>query len=203
MGQNLPIEGKRLEIIKYAFDRFYEGGFHGTGMEAAMAGSGISKRTLYKYFPSKEDLIEAVLRLYSESVVHELFDPVSGISDPRAQIVEFFDVQKVTGRTLTRGCLGMKAAQEYIGKHDRIVELGRYASLRGEVKFLELCKQAGFDEPERLARQLNLILQGALVLAHTSGDLSSFLLAKDTASALLERADAAKPATGRSKRQPR
>jgi len=172
-------------------------------MEAALAGSGISKRTLYKYFPSKEDLIEAVLRLYSESITHHLFDPVSGISDPAAQIIQFFDVEKVTGRAFTRGCLGMKAAQEYVGKHDRIVELGRHASLRGEVKFLELCKRAGFAEPERLARQLNLILQGALVLAHTSGDLSPFLLAKDAASALLEKAELAKPATAKSKRRTR
>ncbi len=71
------------------------------------------------------------------------------------------------------------------------------------MKFLELCKQAGFAEPERLARQLNLILQGALVLAHTSGDLSPFLLAKDTASALLEKAELAKPVTAKSKRRTR
>src|SRR5271154_468191 len=50
MGQNVEIEDKKLEIVRYAFDRFYEGGFHATGMEAALAGSGISKRTLYKYF---------------------------------------------------------------------------------------------------------------------------------------------------------
>jgi AcrR family transcriptional regulator len=33
-------------------------------MEAALAGSGISKRTIYKYFSSREDFNEAVLRLY-------------------------------------------------------------------------------------------------------------------------------------------
>jgi hypothetical protein len=97
----------------------------------------------------------------------------------------------------------LKAAQEYAGKHDRIVELGRHASLRGEVKFLELCKQAGYAEPERLARQLNLILQGALALAQTSGDLSPFLLAKDTASAVLEKAELTKPAAAKSKRRQR
>src|ERR1700747_3206268 len=97
MEQGTEIEGKKLDIVKYAFDRFYEGGFHATGMEAALAGGGISKRTLHKYFPSKEDLIEAVLRLYSEGIVQELFDPVAGISDPREQIVEFFDVRKISG----------------------------------------------------------------------------------------------------------
>src|ERR1700749_3209189 len=144
MSEDVELEGKKLEIVKYAFDRFYESGFHATGMEAALAGSGISKRTIYKYFPSKEALIEAVLRLYSEVIVNELFGPVANISDPSEQIVAFFDVRKTTGRMLTRGCLGMKAAQEYAGKHDGIVDLGRYASSRGESKFLELCKRAGF-----------------------------------------------------------
>src|ERR1700744_388884 len=199
MNGDVELEDKKLEIVKYAFDRFYESGFHATGMEAALAGSGISKRTLYKYFPAKENLIEAVLYLYGELIVHELFDPVAHIADPREQIVEFFDVRRITGRMLTRGCLGMKAAQEYAGKDARIVKLGIGASLRGEVKFLELCKQAGFDKPQRLAKQLNLILQGALVLAHASGDTAHFLLAKDAVSALLEKAAPAPRKGGRAK----
>jgi AcrR family transcriptional regulator len=168
-------------------------------MEAALAGSGISKRTIYKYFPSKEHLIEAVLHLYSQVILHQLFDPVAHITDPQKQIVAFFDVRKTTGRMLTRGCLGMKAAQEFAGKHDDIVDLGRKASLRGETKFLELCKQAGFTEPARLAKQLNLIFQGALVLSHASGDTTPFLLAKDAASAILQNAAVARRKSARSK----
>ena len=194
MEQSTEVEGKKLDIVKYAFGRFYEAGFHATGMEAALAGSGISKRTLYKYFSSKEELIEAVLRLYSKGVVHELFDPVAHISDPREQIIEFFDVSKIAGRMLTRGCLGMKAAQEYAGKHEGIVELGIVASSRGEVKFLELCKRAGFAKPQRLAKQLNLLLQGALALSHASGETSAFLLAKDVASMVLDNARPVQPA---------
>jgi AcrR family transcriptional regulator len=186
MEHGTEMQGKKLEIVKYAFDRFSESGFHATAMEAALAGSGISKRTLYKYFSSKEDLIQAVLKLYSEGVVHELFDPVAHMSDPREQIVEFFDVRKNPGRMLTRGCLGARAAQEYAGKHQGVVELGIAASSRGETKFFELCKRAGFQKPQRLAKQLNLILQGALALSHASGETSAFLLAKETASALLE-----------------
>jgi AcrR family transcriptional regulator len=199
VDQDIEMEGKKLEIVKYAFDRFYESGFHATTMEAALAGSGISKRTLYKYFPSKEELIEAVLQLYSAGVEHELFDRVASISDPRDQIIGFFDVRRYPGRMLTRGCLGMKAAQEFTGKHDGIVELGISASSRGELKFLELCKRAGFAKPQHLAKQLNLILQGALALAHAAGDTSSFLLARDTASAVLENAPLARQANAKPK----
>jgi AcrR family transcriptional regulator len=199
LDDSVEIEGKKLEIVKYAFDSFYEGGFHATRMDAALAGSGISKRTLYKYFPSKEDLIEAVLRLYSAGVVHELFGPVADIADPREQIIAFFDVRKITGRMLTRGCLGMKASQEFAGKHEGIVELGIHASSRGEVKFLELCKRVGFAKPQHIAKQLNLILQGALALSHAAGDPSPFLLAKDAATAVLENADLKPHTAGRVK----
>jgi AcrR family transcriptional regulator len=195
MSEDVELEGKKLEIVKYAFDRFYESGFHATGMEAALVGSGISKRTLYKYFPSKEDLIAAVLKLYSEDVVHQLFGPVAHIDDPREQIVAFFDVRKIAGRMLTRGCLGVKAAQEFTGKDADIVALGRCAASLGEAKFLELCKQAGFAEPARVAKQLNLIFQGALSLSHTLGDTSPFMLAKDMASAVLDNAAARRKGT--------
>ncbi|MDY0748099.1 helix-turn-helix domain-containing protein [Paucibacter sp. R3-3] len=197
MDNELEIEGKKLEIVKYAFDRFLEGGFHATSMEAAVAGSGISKRTLYKYFSSKEDLIEAVLCLYGANVVHELFGPVEHILDAREQIIEFFNARKFSDRMLTRGCLGMNAAQEYVGKNEDIVRLGIKASSRGEEKFLELCKRAGYPEPRRLAKQLNLILQGALALAHAADDVAPFLLARDAATAILESAERAQAASAK------
>ena len=84
--------------------------------------------------------------------------------------------------------LGMRASQEFAGKHDGIVKLGIHASSRGEMKFLEMCKRAGFAKPQHLAKQLNLILQGALALSHAAGDPSPFLLAKDTVSAVLDNA---------------
>ncbi len=201
MNQEFEIEGKKLEIVKYAFERFYEGGFHATGMEAALAGSGISKRTIYKYFPSKEDLILSVLQLYGELVVQQLFGPVEGISDPREQILAFFDTRRTPGRMLTRGCLGMKAAQEYAGKHEGIVELGISTNSRGEAKFLELCKRAGLAKPEQLAKQFNLLLQGALVLSHASGDTAPFAQAKTVAAAILAQAEPVKRKAAGVKRQ--
>lgn len=189
MARNPQAEDKKLEIVKWAFGRFYEGGFHATGIDAAMAGSGISKRTLYKYFASKEDLIEAVLLHYRGLVIHELFDPVAAIKDPKRQIVAFFDLRKtMVDENSTHGCLGMKASQEYIGKHERIFALGRSAASKVEERFIELCRRAGFSQSVKLGKQINVLFQGALLLAHVSGDSSSFVSAKAAVLTLLENA---------------
>jgi AcrR family transcriptional regulator len=184
-------EDKKLEIVKWAFDRFYEGGFHATGIDTAMAGSGISKRTLYKYFPSKEELIAAVLVHYGEFIMHELFDPVAAIKDPKKQIIAFFDVRRtMLDENPTRGCLAIKACQEYLGKHEGIVALGKSSALKVEERFVELCKRAGFAQPAALGKQINVLFQGALLLAHISGESTSFVSAKTVVSTMLEQAAA-------------
>lgn len=195
MAGGVKGEDKKLEIVKWAFDRFYEGGFHATGIDSVMADSGISKRTVYKYFPSKEDLIEAVLDYYTAWIMHELFDPVMAASDdPRAQIIAFFDIRKaMIDESPTRGCLGMKASQEYVGKHQGITKLGKIAASQVERRFSEMSKQAGFAEPLSLGKQLNVLFQGALLLSHVYGDSSPFGAAKETVSRLLDSAAVADP----------
>jgi AcrR family transcriptional regulator len=201
MVRDAQFEDKKLEIVKWAFDRFYEGGFHATGIDAVMAGSGISKRTLYKYFPSKEELIEAVLEYYGAGIVRELFDPVvSASDDPRQQIIAFFDIREaMIDEHPVRGCLGIKAAQEYIGRHENITTLGRTAALDVEQRFIEICERARFVEPEKLGKQINILFQGAQLLAHVLGDRSPFITAKSAASSLLEKAAVEERPRGRSR----
>ncbi|MCX7833006.1 MAG: TetR/AcrR family transcriptional regulator [Ignavibacteria bacterium] len=48
-------------IILYAREVFFSNGFHKTSMESISSGLQISKKTLYKYFPSKEVLLEVIV----------------------------------------------------------------------------------------------------------------------------------------------
>jgi AcrR family transcriptional regulator len=184
-------EDKRREIVRQAFDRFYDGGFHATGVDAVLAESGISKRTLYKYFPTKDDLIEAVLDHYGQIIVGKLFDPVAAANeDPRRQIIAFFDARKeMIDQNPTRGCLGIKAAQEFAGRHAGLAAQGKRAALYVERRFVELCERAGFEKPVELGAQINVLFQGALLLSQVYGDSSPFVSAKRTVVALLEAAE--------------
>lgn len=52
---------KRRQIIDAATELFFENGFAGSSMDAVVARAGVSKQTAYRYFPSKTDLLAAVL----------------------------------------------------------------------------------------------------------------------------------------------
>jgi AcrR family transcriptional regulator len=187
-------EDKKLDIVKRAYNSFYDGGFHATGVDAVMADSGISKRTLYKYFGSKEDLIQAVLDYYATQISEELFSAAQAASDdPRAQILAFFDIreQLIVSRPI-RGCLGIKASQEYVGKHNGIAASGKAFAEFVEGNFVRLCGEAGFEKPGQLGKEITILFQGAVLLAQVYGNPSPFETAKVATLALMAIADPAK-----------
>ena len=59
-------ERKREAIVAAAIAEFREHGFEVTSMDKIAASAGVSKRTVYNHFPSKEELFEAILLLMWE-----------------------------------------------------------------------------------------------------------------------------------------
>jgi hypothetical protein len=51
--------GARERILETAADLFYEHGFHAVGVDLIIERAGVAKTTLYRHFPSKDDLIVA------------------------------------------------------------------------------------------------------------------------------------------------
>jgi AcrR family transcriptional regulator len=184
-ADDIPL--KKQEIIDQAYQIFYDGGFHATGVDKVMADSGISKRTLYKYFPSKEQLIEAVLERYGATVESRLFEPAMARShDPREQILALFDVRRADMDSHDyRGCLAMKAALEFKGKHAGIEDRGKASSQYIEGRFIDLCRNAGLADAEEVGRQVNLIFQGAILTSQARGDTEVFDAAKKAVRGLI------------------
>ncbi|MBW8734612.1 MAG: TetR/AcrR family transcriptional regulator [Asticcacaulis sp.] len=178
---------KRQDILDRAERLFYCGGFHATGVDAVLADSGISKRTLYKYFTSKEDLIEAVLDRYAGNVDCMLFDPAIVRSDDlRGRILAVFDVRReLMDNTAYVGCLAMKAAEEYKDRHAGIEASGRQSVEHIENRFVALCRDAGVTDPETTGRTVALLLQGAVVTSQLRRDTSAFATARAAAERLL------------------
>ena len=179
--------GKRQEIIEQAMRLFYDGGFHATGVDLVMAGTGISKRTLYKYFPSKEHLIEAVLDHYASLADQAVLCPAELHADPRGRIVALFDIRRdMMNKDNCLGCLAMKAAQEYKGKHRGIETMGKRSSMLFEDRLVRWCTEGGLRSPPETARQIALIFQGAVLTSQMRGDTDVFEDAKTLVLKLLD-----------------
>lgn len=74
--------GLRDRIIKAAQDLISERGFQGWTVDELSSRAHISKRTLYRYYPSKETVVEAVLDVFFEDIAAALDQLLANDSDP-------------------------------------------------------------------------------------------------------------------------
>lgn len=81
---------KRTEIVRVAEELFIAQGFHQTGMAAICEAAGMSPGALYRYFPSKADIIRAVVS-EERAVAAALFDALEHATDLPARLVAELD----------------------------------------------------------------------------------------------------------------
>lgn len=181
---------KREEIIRDALQIFYAEGFHATGVDSLLAKSGISKRTLYKHFRSKEELIAAVVEYY-EGLLFQKITKEMGLrsSDPKEQILYLFDQKRdeFKGKNYN-GCFAVNAKLEFQGKDQRIENACKSLYLKLEDFVADLCAKAKCKDPRHLARQIVILFEGAVVLGQMHHDPSIPETAKKMAQQILQKA---------------
>jgi AcrR family transcriptional regulator len=189
LSENAVRREKRDEIVRRAYAVFYRDGFHAAGVDSLLEGSGISKRTLYKYFKSKEDLIEATIHFYHRNMLQTISDFVESgdARKPVSRILRLFEwLDGVLKSGHRAGCFAINAKLEYSNR-EAAIELScenYFAKL--EELLANLCRRAGCREPKKLARQLALIFQGAVVNGQATRDAASAQAAKAAAKVLID-----------------
>ena len=171
------------ERILAAADRlFYTQGIRAVGVDAIAEEAKVSKRTLYNHFPTKDDLVAAYLTARFKHL------PPSD-APARSQILGYFDrLERLFAEGGFRGCPYVNAVTE-IG--DR-----KHAAARIALQFKEqriawyrtLLERMGAAEPQRLAMQLQLLVEGAISAVLVSNDASVARDARAAAEVLLDAA---------------
>ena len=166
----------RDRLVDTAAELFYDHGVHAVGIDEVLRRSGLAKATLYRWFPSKNDLILAVLDKRDEAFWHQ-WDVVAAThaDDPRAEIDAHLTwTAALATHAKYRGCPFVNTAAEFDAdqsqirarclRHER--ELG--SRLRALVARLDLA--AG--DPHALADLLHLAIVGAFALGgvYSRGD---------------------------------
>jgi AcrR family transcriptional regulator len=180
--------GTRDRLIDTAADLFYTTGFQAVGLDQILGVVGISKTAFYKHFECKEDLILAVLdRRDREDIATAITHMrCGGGSDPRAQILAFFDLlAEWFQQPEFRGCLFMNAATEFASPNDPI---HRAATAHGQhiaSEILLRVQAAGLPDPERVTKQLMVLISGAIAARHAGSVVDAAATARQTAEVLL------------------
>jgi TetR/AcrR family transcriptional regulator, repressor of fatR-cypB operon len=64
---------KRAAILEAALDLFVERGFHGTAVPAIAERAGVGAGTIYRYFQSKEELVNVLYRIWKQEIARAIF----------------------------------------------------------------------------------------------------------------------------------
>lgn len=178
---------KRNELVQKALAAFYQNGFNATGMDTLVKETGISKTSMYKHFRTKEDLILAVLRLRDENFRNWLYRRMEELAEsPRDQLIAMFDaLEEWFSEPGYKGCMFIKASSEFQDASHPIHKQSADHKRMLERHVTELATKAALPEPDKLARQLLLLKEGAIVTAHLGHTDNAAHDAKAAAIALL------------------
>jgi AcrR family transcriptional regulator len=157
--------------LAVAADLFYRHGIRAVGVEAIAEAAGTNKMTLYRHFASKDELVAECLRQIASGADHcwESYERAHP-GDPPAQVRAWLaDMADHLANADERGCALANAAVELPDKAHparRVIEEFKVAQRN---RLADLCRSAGLSEPEMLADELHLLLEGARVTSQSVG----------------------------------
>ena len=167
-------------ILETADRLFYQQGIRVVGVDTVAAEIGISKRTLYNYFPSKDDLIVAYLSRRLRPI------EVSDDDPPAEQILGDFDrLEKAMRSDGYRGCPFVNAVAELADPTHAAHRIAVAHKEKRRTLFRTLLKKLHAPDPDKLATQLMILGEGAVAQALVHGDPNMARAAREAARVLL------------------
>jgi AcrR family transcriptional regulator len=153
----------REKFLSIARELFYQEGIRAVGVDTIVERSGASKTSLYRWFPTKDDLIAAFLEkenaefwAYWEKVASKY----SG--RPREEMLAHLKwIAGYIGGKKFRGCPFLNAAAEFPNPAHKARAVCRANKSELKHRLAALAKDMGASEPERLGNQLTLLIDGA------------------------------------------
>jgi AcrR family transcriptional regulator len=174
----VPVETKRPEarerILETAYELFSKRGVHDVGVDEVIEHADVAKATLYRHFPSKDELVLAFLERREQLWTRDWVE--AGARErgatPEERLLAIFDVFDGWFRSAEfEGCSFINILLEMTPKHELgRASIGYLANIRSMIR--TLAEEACLTDPESFARSWHILMKGSIVQA-AEGDLEA------------------------------
>jgi AcrR family transcriptional regulator len=166
-----PQKPPRERILDAASELFYRHGIRAVGVDAIAEAADTNKMTLYRHFPSKDELVAECLREHAHEV-DVYWDAMTEkfAGDPKGEIGAWLDaVSSCVTDAGARGCVMANASVELPEKdHPARVVIESFKRGTRE-RLATLFRAAGLLDPEGLADEVFLLIEGARINMQSLG----------------------------------
>lgn len=179
----------RQRLIDAAIRRFYRDGFRSVGIDQVLTDVGISKTAFYKHFDSKEDLMIAALEMQNRWLQNTFRAMIRERGGPTAsgQLHAVLDVvESIIESDEFQGCIFVNAAMEFPLPHEPAHVLASQNKQAIEDIVHALAVEVGATDPRALAQELCLIIEGAYVTRHITGNKQTIEIARRIARLVIQ-----------------
>ena len=169
-------------ILAAADKLFYSQGIRAVGVDTVAAEAGVSKRTLYNHYPSKDALIAAYLMARFRHIA-------PSDAPAREQILGVYDrLERMIADGSFRGCPYVNAVTEIGDPKHAAAKIAVQFKEQRRFWYRSLLERMGVPEPDALATQLQILAEGVLAAGIVRGDPAVARSARAAAEVLLDAA---------------
>ena len=181
--------GARERILEAAYDLFSRYGLQAVGINTVIEQSGVAKRTLYRHFASKDELIVEFLRLREARWTKDWLqsEVERRATLPEERLLAIFDVfNDWFQKDELEGCSFINVLLEVEDRESpvRRATIRHLAEIR--VFLARLAQEAGIERPDDFARRWHILMKGSIVAAQ-EGDRDAARRAQDIGRLVLAR----------------
>jgi len=159
-------EENRRNILAVATRLFYTRGIRAVGMDSVIKECGVGNATVYRQFPTKDALATAYVEGRADAWFERMRGAAGEHADPRAKLIAVFEVLAADcAGSSYRGCPMLNTSTEFPeGQHPaHLVAVSHKQQIRDW--FCSLAVEARAEDPDRIAEELLIVLNGAYATA--------------------------------------
>ncbi|WP_387464245.1 TetR/AcrR family transcriptional regulator [Photorhabdus sp. RM323S] len=178
----------RENMLDAVDELIYTRGIAATGIDLITRTTGSSRKTIYRYFGTKDGLVEEVLRRRDERWMGWFTSSIAEYKTPEEKLLNIFLVLQTWFESDDfRGCAFINTSGERLDPVDPVRIIAKEHKEKVFTYVLSICEEISPDSSVDLARKFLILIEGAITTAHIMNDRNYALEAMNIAKALLNK----------------